>query len=361
MTGVASPPRGVRSGPPYRRRLFAAASLALTVGAMVVIVRRTGVDAATALGHLPWQAHALALMAFFIGIAARGDRIVAVAQGLGIPLSFRDSIRAQLAGDAWGAVTPSRVGSDPAKMAVFHKAGIGLGQGGALLLAEMMAEAAVLLAAGVVIAALVPGGWWVALGVGGYAVAVSASGAAAYAATGWPAASPPAFWGALRLGASRWGAVRRATGDFRMHAGALRHLPIRSIARILAATVAHIAARLAILPALVLTLAAGGGATGSSVMDLILRPFFTLYATALLPPPGGGGGVEVVFATVLGSVLPPATLAAGLVWWRVYTFHLGALVGWLSLVAFRTSRHEILDTGRSHEAGTTFSGAKDEP
>jgi hypothetical protein len=70
-----------------------------------------------------------------------------------------------------------------------------------------------------------------------------------------------------------------------------------------------------------------GGAT-----ELVLRPFFVLYTTALLPPPGGGGGVEVVFATLLGGVLPDAVLASALVWWRVYTFYLGAALGALVLL-----------------------------
>jgi hypothetical protein len=64
----------------------------------------------------------------------------------------------------------------------------------------------------------------------------------------------------------------------------------------------------------------------------VLRPFFVLYTTALLPPPGGGGGVEVVFATLLGGVLPDAMLASALVWWRVYTFYLGAALGALVLL-----------------------------
>lgn len=353
--GPFRPPR------PSRGPWLALASLALSAGAMALIARRAGVDVLTALAHLPWQAHVLALAAFGLEVAARGARIVAVARGLGIRLTLGTSVRAQLAGDALGAVTPSRVGSDPAKMAVFHRAGVGLGQGGALVLAEMVAEAVVLVLAALAVAAWVPGGWWVALGVGGYAVAVSASGVAAYVITGWPAQEPPALWRAMALGQARWGALRMAAGEFREHATALGRIPPGRVVQALGAAVAHIAAKLAILPVLVLSLARGSAGEAVAVSDLVLRPFFTLYATALLPPPGGGGGVEVVFASALRGVLAPATLAAALVWWRFYTFHLGAMLGWLSLVVSARRPHEGLDTRPSHEPAPNVSGAWDAP
>ena len=116
---------------------------------------------------------------------------------------------------------------------------------------------------------------------------------------------------------------------------------------VLTATLAHIGARVAILPLLVLPV--GGLAStplpSEGLTPLVVRPFAVLYGSALLPPPGGGGGVEIAFATALGDLLQPQVLAAALLWWRVYTFYLGALLGGLLIVA-RRLRAEVLRATR---------------
>lgn len=61
-------------------------------------------------------------------------------------------------------------------------------------------------------------------------------------------------------------------------------------------------------------------------------PLVLLYAGSLLPPPGGGGAVEITFIAALTSVVGGVELAGTLLWWRVYTFYLGALAGGLVLV-----------------------------
>ena len=93
----------------------------------------------------------------------------------------------------------------------------------------------------------------------------------------------------------------------------------------------RMACRLAVLPLLVTPLLADPP-SAALLGDLILRPFFVLYATALLPLPGGGGGVELTVAAALAGVLAPATLGVTLLWWRVYTFYLSALAGGLMLL-----------------------------
>ncbi len=305
-------------------------------------MRRAGVDAETVLHFVPASAHALAALAVTIELLARGARVACVAAGLGLPVSLATSVRAQLAGDALGAVTPSRVGSDPAKLSVLRSGGVGIGAAGALVLAEMAAEVLVLVIAALAILALRPALWWVALGVGGYAVAVSAAWMAAIGVTRWaaPSLEPPRGWRRLRLSERRWRDLFRLAHAFHLHARALRRVPARFAAAALAAGALHLAARLALLPALM----SAAGATGLGFSDLVLRPFFVLYATALLPPPGGGGGVEVAFAAALGGALPPAHLAAALVWWRIYTFYLSALIGWLYLGVSNLRLHKMLDT-----------------
>ena len=308
-----------------------------------VVVRRSGITPGAVLRAFPPQAHALAVLAFVVDLLARGARVACVARGLGLRVSLATSVRAQLAGDALGAVTPSRVGADPAKLTVLRSGGVGIGAAGALLLAEMASEAFMLLVLAVVVVAVVPGMWWVAVGVGGYALVVSAAGLCAMwlsRATGL-ASAPPRLWGWLRLSERRWSDLCRPARSFTEHARELVRLPAGAVAGALAAAVVHLSARLTILPALLIP----AGAVGLGFADLVLRPFFLLYATALLPPPGGGGGVELAFAATLSPALSGARLAAALIWWRIYTFYLSALVGWLYLGVASLAPHKILDTG----------------
>ncbi|MBW3533820.1 MAG: flippase-like domain-containing protein [Gemmatimonadetes bacterium] len=299
---------------------------------MAWVVRRTGAGAVATLGMIPARAHLLALAAFTVEILARAARVAFAARGLEVPLTLRASLRAQLAADAVAAVTPSRVGSDPTKIAVLKDAGVRVGAAGALLVAEMAGEMTVLVVLGLLVAAGVGGAPWVAVGVLGYVVLVAAGIVAALLAARWPGEAPPPLWTRVGLRRGRWRALRAVAAEFLIRTHALRRLPARWVVAILAATGLHIAARLAVLPLLVLPLVAGGAATIAVLPDLVLRPFFVLYATALLPPPGGGGGVEIVFAALLDTTLAPGLLAAALLWWRVYTFYLGAALGALLLV-----------------------------
>jgi uncharacterized membrane protein YbhN (UPF0104 family) len=297
---------------------------------------------------VPAPAHVLALLALSLDVLARGARVTFLARGLGLDLPLRASVRAQLAADALAAATPFRVGSDPAKIAVMSFHGIGVGAAGALLLGEMAMEATALVACGLAIAAGLGGMRWVAIGLFGYAAIVLSVGLLALLLVRAPDGEPPGLWPRVGLGVARWRALGDAITQFRTQARALRSLPARWIAAAQGATAIHIAARLAVLPALVLPSVGAAAATPDLVTELVLRPFFVLYATALLPPPGGGGAVEVAFAAVLSGTLGAAGLAAALIWWRVYTFYLSAAVGGVMLLL-------PSDTGRSTDRHRVFS------
>lgn len=330
-----------------RRSLMPAlVSFAAAVGATAWIVSRSAADIGTALTFLAPPIHLFALAAFGVELVARGARVAWVARGLGLPLRLSTSIRAQLSGDAAGAVTPSRVGSDPAKIVVLQSDGAGLGSCGALLVAEMGAEAGVLLLCAV---AMLFGPWspWWSAGIASYALTVSALGSVAFLVSRVSGAEPPRLWMRVGLGAGRWKVIQSTTRDFRRDARRLRDLRPARIVAVLTATLVHIGARVAILPLLVLP--AGGLASiplpSEGLAPLVVRPFAVLYGSALLPPPGGGGGVEIAFATSLGDLLQPQVLAAALLWWRVYTFYLGAILGGLLIVA-RRLRAEVLRATR---------------
>lgn len=335
MSGRVRRKRGRAFGPPgsdRARALLAVASLGVGAGAAALVVHRSGVGLAAILRGPPPAAHAFALLAFALELVARGLRVRATARGLGRRLPLSEAVRAQLAADAVGAVTPSRIGADAAKLGVLTRAGIAAGPAAALLLAEAASEAVLLLACSVLVV-LCADAWWLALGPLLYAAVVTSSGAVALLLTRRTRPDPPRWWGRAGLRRSRWRALRRAARSFHEHVGALRRVPLGWTAAVFAAALVHLVARLALLPALVLPTESAPAPFG----ELVLRPFFVLYATSLLPPPGGGGGVEVSFTALLRDRLSVEALAPALVWWRVYTFYLSALLGWLDLAARRVA------------------------
>ena len=88
------------------------------------------------------------------------------------------------------------------------------------------------------------------------------------------------------------------------------------------ASFVHVAIRLTVLPALVLTSVAS-----APLAPLALWPLGFLYGAAVVPAPGGGGAVEVAFRAALGHAIPGQLFAAALIWWRFYTFYIYILLG----------------------------------
>lgn len=335
----------IRASP--RLPWLASISFLGTIAVTFWVLRGTGISLREALWHVSPTGHALALGAFCVELTARGARIVLVARGLGVPLTMSHSLGAQVAGDALGSVTPSRAGSDPAKLLWLRRGGVDMSTGGALLLAEILLEASCLL----VVAALIALGpeetRWVGLGLVGYAglvLGVATLVVTIVRRTGSPGADR--FLG-IRLRAGRMASLRAVSERLEERAKALRHLSGKHLAGAVVMTLLHILARAAVLPALLGT---------PLTPRLVLVPLFLLYGTALLPPPGGGGGVEAAFALLLSDGIGEFEVAATVVWWRLYTFYLSSLLGGLLLVRLGARSAARLDTGRSRDAardGTT--------
>jgi uncharacterized membrane protein YbhN (UPF0104 family) len=326
VIGVAAKPTDTK------RRAWAFRGISLAAGLLVTgfVTWRIGATPADLLA-LPLRAHLAAFAVLALEVGARGARIWALARGVGVPVRLATSIRAQLYADAAGAVTPSKIGSDPAKAWGLGTDGAPLGARAALLLGEMAWEVAVLVVVGGFLAVAVPSMRAVPLAVFGYAATVAVLGLLAVRAARTATASPPRWWRWFGLAQSRWDGVRAQGVDFLDHAGALRDGWMGSAPLALFATVVHMAARVGVL---VVMLAVWTGLP-EPWLPLLLWPFGLLYLGALLPPPGGGGGIEVGFAAALGGVLPPSVLAAALLWWRAYTFYLPAAVGGLLIAAGR--------------------------
>jgi uncharacterized membrane protein YbhN (UPF0104 family) len=87
-------------------------------------------------------------------------------------------------------------------------------------------------------------------------------------------------------------------------------------------SLAHVALRLAVLPALVY-----GAGAHTPLAPLIIWPLLLLYGGAIAPAPGGGGAIEFGFSLGLRKVLDRWWSAAGLLGGRVYWFYLHRRAG----------------------------------
>ena len=336
-----------------RRRIslaFRVLSIAAGIGATVWVAARVGASPGDLI-RIPVAAHLLALAAMTVEMGGRAARVRLLAGALGVPLRFWTALRCQFAADAAGAVTPSKVGADPAKIWIMGTDGASLGGRGAVILGEMAWEATVLLFVALGLALFAPISRAVPLAILSYAGMVFTLGGVAIWAARSAGADPPGWWTTLRLTPPRWRAPQEQGRAFIEHARDLRRVPWTVNLGVLAATVAHMAARVLVLAALV------EGWTGipeGGLTPLVLWPFALLYLGTLLPPPGGGGVLEVSFASALGGTLGQAVLPAALLWWRVYTYYLPAAVGGLVLMAGRRKKPLPRDEPRDpHRDATT--------
>ena len=288
-----------------RLRTLLLLSPLLGLGVVVWFSLQAGVSLAGVTGMVPLPFHLMAMGAFILSLLSRGARIALLARGLGSRLGILESVAVQLTGEAAAAATPSRSGSDPARVLLMKRLGVDLPTGVGVLAGEIMAEGVAL---GIVVLALflfLPEPRMVVLGALPYSMVSLALPLSGFLLLRRPAGRhPPRIWLALRLGERRWREVRGGARRFRSKAMALMRLDRLTIWAVLLASLVHVLARLALLPVLALGL-------GSQVPlgPLVAWPLFLLYAGSLLPPPGGGGAIEVTFLAALNSVVGEVELA----------------------------------------------------
>ena len=307
------------------RWLLTALSFALTIGVSIYMVAGWSQQGASLV--LPPEAHALALLAVLIEVLARALKIRWSARAVGIDVSLGTSLRTCLGGDFGAAITPARSGAEPARFLILSEAGVASAGVLVILYAELFLEVFSLAAVVLVVAVVFrdAGTVMVALVgvVGTYAAVVLGIGGAAVLLSRRNANGPPPRWArALRLHAGRWRAIQRALRKLRGTLDSVEQVRPRAATAAYLASVVHVAIRLALLPALVLT-----SAPEVPLAPLALWPLGFLYGAAAVPAPGGGGTVEVAFRAALGGAIPPALFAASLVWWRFYTFYIYILLG----------------------------------
>lgn len=258
----------------------------------------------------------------------RAARLVVLGTVVGILIPLTASIRAHLAADGAAVVSPVRFGSDAVKAVVLRRHHIRGGHIGALLVGETVCEATMLLlcATALVLSLDVP----LLAMTGPLAWSLGNFALVALALRLAPSrdSRAPRPLTRLRISEQRSDRIKKIAADFRQAAGALGRMRRIHLALLALATLAHIAARLLILPALV-----GPSVALANPEPILGWPFFLLYGGRLIPAPGGAGLVETGFAATLAGHVPDTQLGSLAFWWRFYTFHLTAIAGWLVLVA----------------------------
>lgn len=307
------------------RWLLVLVSFAAAGGVALWVIRSHWPEGGVALG-LAWWAHLLALGAVAFELTLRSAKIALSARACGIPLQFGTAARATLGGDFATAITPARIGAEPARFLVLREAGVPAARALLVLFLELLIElVSLVIIAGVLLAVLPASGALkgVAAMVGGYATVVLGLGVGAWAVSRRRAHGPPPRWARTAgLSAGSWRQVQLALRNLRASVDALRHARWPMMAASLGCSVAHICGRLMTLPIIIASLGADVPLT-----SLILWPLVLLYGGALIPAPAGGGAMEFGFSAIMRDILPPDVLAASLIWWRFYSYYVYVLLG----------------------------------
>jgi glycosyltransferase 2 family protein len=309
------------------RWLLTALSFIAAMGVSLWVIR-SSVEGAP-LG-LPLAAHLLALVAVAVETLCRAGKLSLSARAIGERLSLGTALRTSLGGDFAAAITPARSGAEPARFLVLSEAGIVPSPAFVILFLELALELLSLVVIAVVAVFTLHGQGGMVRAVsamlGGYAAFVLGLGAAAYVLSRGRASGPPPDWArTLRVSAFAWRWVQRLLRHTRVSVDSVRSAHPAWLLLALIASVAHIGARLTILPAIVLAYDAA-----VPVAPLVFWPLALIYGGAAVPAPAGGGLMEVGFNAALGSAVPPASFGAALIWWRFYTFYLYVPLGALA-------------------------------
>lgn len=330
-----------------RRWLLVVLSFATAIGVSVwVVVASWPHGGGTR--SLPPRAHLLALTLCLVDIAARALKLHWGGRAIGCFLPLRTAFRATVGGDFGGAITPSRSGTEPARFLILTEARLGAGNAVVMIFTELAFEIAALVVLGLGLALLLPRAGFALTGflgvVLGFVGLLTAAMLGALALARERRNDAPPRWArTLRIDVARWTRLRRSLRELRARLRRLRRMHPGWATLALMVTIVHLAARVAILPALVRP-----AAPGVPLRPLLLWPLTLYYGAGSAPAPGGGGVVEVAYRAALGGVIPPALLGASLIWWRVYTFYLPMLLG--AVATGRAVTRALRDRGESAAA-----------
>ena len=266
----------------------------------------------------PVEAHLICIGLVAADLMARVWRIQWIVQGLGHRMTTKDTFILNAFGDAACALTPLRIGGEPARLAGMLRSGVPASAAFVGISFEVLAAWPVTIVAVGWLSWLYAPAWWNSAG--------PLLSAAAHEA--WP-------WVALVVVASvvAWYYARRVASPVARHLKrpvrrALvywRRMPRWPIAASVPLSLINLVTRTAILPVLALTLA-----HPPALGPMMLGSFALLYSQLVLPTPSGAGAVELGF---LGGAAGDLGDDQGwlLLAWRFYTNGIGVLLGvWLA-------------------------------
>jgi uncharacterized membrane protein YbhN (UPF0104 family) len=260
------------------------------------------------------EAHLICAVLVAVDFVARAFRIRWLLGGLGTPVGFRDALTLNAFGDAACAVTPLRIGGEPARLAGMLRAGIPASAAFVAISLEVIAAWPVILAVMLPLAWIFAPDWWKA--------ALPALAAAAGRAWPWllviGALCAAAWLAARRLVRSTPPRLGRSIRRIRVY---WRRMPIAPILAGIPMTVLNLASRVGILVTLAATLP-----HPSPMGVLVVGSFMLLYAQLVVPTPSGIGLVDFGFLGGAAGELGGQG-AALLFAWRFYTSGVGLLLG----------------------------------
>ena len=250
-----------------------------------------------------------------LDLLARAWRIQWIVQGLGYPMGFWDSCVVNAYGDAACALTPLRIGGEPARLAGMLQSRVPATAAFVAISLEVLAAWPVIIVAAGWLAWRYAPSWW----------SMAGPRLAGEAADAWPwvvlvaVVSVAIWWYARRRVASP--ALRQVRRPIRRAMVYWRRMPRWPLVASLPLTFANLATRVAILPVLAATLP-----SPPELGPMLLGSFALLYSQLVLPTPSGAGAVELGFlggaAGDLGDRAAWLLLA-----WRFYTNVVGVVLG----------------------------------
>jgi uncharacterized membrane protein YbhN (UPF0104 family) len=266
----------------------------------------------------PLQAHLICVSLVAADLLVRAWRIQWIVQGLGHRITAKDAFILNAFGDAACALTPLRIGGEPARLAGMLRSGVPATAAFVGISLETLAAWPVIILAMAWLGWQYAPAWWISAG--------PRLGAAAEDA--WP-------WIALVVLVSviAWRYARRVASPVTRHLRrpvrrALvywRRMPRWPLVASIPLSLVNLVTRVAILPILALTLA-----HPPALGPMLLGSFALLYSQLVLPTPSGAGAVEFGF---LGGAAGDLGSDQGwlLFAWRFYTNGIGVLLGvWLA-------------------------------
>lgn len=264
------------------------------------------------------QAHLICIALVAVDLLVRVWRIQWIVQGLGYHMTAKDTFILNAFGDAACALTPLRIGGEPARLAGMLRSGVPAPAAFVGISLEVLAAwPVIVVATGWLVWQYAPA-WWITVGPR----------LAAAAQDAW-------LWIVLVIVASviAWRYARRFTSPIARHLRrpvrrALvywRRMPRWPLLASVPLSLVNLVSRVAILPVLALTLP-----HPPALGPMMLGSFALLYSQLVLPTPSGAGAVELGF---LGGAAGDLGGDQGwlLLAWRFYTNGLGVILGlWLA-------------------------------